>query len=92
MNLRKHPEAESLLRAAYEKSPRARAVVAQLSRICAINGKLDEAIELGRKSITLFPIPARPQRLTILATLYDMAGREEEALAARAEAARLAQA
>lgn len=88
----KHPgEAEAVLRASYDHNPRSRAVVAQLARMCSVNGKLDEAIELGRKSINLFPVQARSQRWTILAGFYDKAGRTDEALAARDEAARLAE-
>ena len=88
----KHPaEAEAVLRASYDHNPRARAVVAQLARMCSVIGKLDEAIELGRKSINLFPVQARSQRWIILAGFYDKAGRADEANAAREEAARLAE-
>lgn len=82
--------AEQLLRDSYASFPRARVVVAQLSRLCMINGKMDEAIELGQKSIKMFPHMARPQRLKILAQLLEKAGRKDEAKTALDEADRLA--
>lgn len=84
------PRAEEILREAYAENPRSSAVIAQLSRVCSINGKLDEAITLGRKSITLFPRHARPRRLAILAQLQVRAGRMDDAQATLDEAAKLA--
>lgn len=71
--------AEEILRSAYKENPRARAVVAQLTRICQMQGKVDEAIALGEQSINLFPLSHRPKRLIILAQMQRSAGRFDDA-------------
>ncbi|WP_234999541.1 tetratricopeptide repeat protein [Roseovarius albus] len=88
--LRRMEDAEALLREAYEVNPRARNVIASLSRVLANKGALDEAITLAEKSITLFPQPHRPARWVILADLHKRQGNVEAAKTAVASALALA--
>lgn len=76
---RDFPKAERILRNALEYNPRARAVVAALSRLLAIRGEMDEAIDLARQSINLFPKSLRATRMVNLAQLLRTNGQLDEA-------------
>ncbi|SPF78901.1 8-demethyl-8-alpha-L-rhamnosyl tetracenomycin-C 2'-O-methyltransferase [Aliiroseovarius pelagivivens] len=71
--------AEEILRNAHETSPRARAVIAQLIKVLTLRGNLPEAIDLARKSVTMFPQPDRPGRFVLLGQLLRQENRPDEA-------------
>jgi hypothetical protein len=68
-NRRQPIEAEAILRGAYEKNPRARNVVAALSRALEAKSEITEAKMLIESTINLFPQYMRPARLDILRRL-----------------------
>ena len=65
-NRRQPIEAESILRSAYQKNPRARNVVAALARTLEAKSNFAEAKILVESTINLFPQYMRPARLEIL--------------------------
>ena len=65
-NRRQPIEAESILRSAYKKNPRARNVVAALARTLEAKSNFAEAKILVESTINLFPHYMRPARLEIL--------------------------
>lgn len=74
--------AERELRSTYERNSRARrAAIAGLTRILMLKGELEEAAELTKSSIGMFPIKARAQRYrflsTVLLRMKDSAGAEQ---------------
>ena len=75
-------EAEALLRAAYARDPRGRAVVVALARLEQDAGRMPEAIALYEQSINLFPAGGRPAQLRSLITLCESAGAQQAAIRA----------
>ena len=67
-------EAEALLRAAYARDPRGRAVVVALARSEQGAGRMAEAIAFYEQSINLFPLGGRPAQLRKLIELCETAG------------------
>ena len=67
--LRKDDMAETLLRDALKVYPRARALVAALSRLLVRTQQWDEARSMVETTITLFPQQMRPARLLMLAQI-----------------------
>ena len=72
-------EAEALLRAAYARDPRGRAVVVALARSEQGAGRMAEAIALYEQSINLFPLGGRPAQLRKLIELCESAGARQAA-------------
>ena len=62
-------DAERILRNGLAKNPRARAIIAQLSRLLVRRGALTEAERLVESSLSLFPQAMRPARLALLAEI-----------------------
>ena len=71
--------AEALLRAAYARDPRGRAVVVALARSEQDAGRMAEAIALYEQSINLFPLGGRPAQLRKLIELCESAGARQAA-------------
>lgn len=72
--LRKEDQAEAVLRTALAAYPRARGLVASLSRHLMRTGHLEEARKMVESTITLFPHQMRPARLLMLAQIARQQG------------------
>lgn len=81
-SLRQNDAAEAVLREALAANPRARNVVAALARVLVIQDNLAEATALVESTVTLFPQPARPARLVLLAELHHKQANTDAARAA----------
>lgn len=87
VSLRNLGEAERILRSFLNDNPRSRACVATFTNILGQLGAADEAAELTRRTVNLFPGAARAARFRLLAGFLEKLGDYGGADSAKAKAA-----